>query len=339
MIKVGLDISQIAHGGGVATYTQNLAEQLQELTDLEMVYFYSSLRKPYRGGLKNIKKYRLPPTLFEMLFNRWRNVPIEKFIGPLDVFHSSDWTQPPSKAKRVTTYHDVVPLKYPQWSHPKIVEVHKRRLWLVEKEIDFVIAVSEATKKDLMEVSVIPESKIKVIYEGPTGNFQKASKIQIKEFRIKYNLPEKFVLAIGGIGERRNLERIKEASTDYYLVVAGNTIPRLDINELGLLYQSASVLAYCSLYEGFGLPIVDAFYCGLPVVTSDVSSMVEIAGGAALLADPLSTEDIREKIKIAIEDEEEAENLIKKGFERANFFSWKKCAKETAEVYRRLVEK
>lgn len=339
MIKVGFDISQIAHGGGVATYTQNLTEQLQELPDLEMIYFYSSLRKPYHGKLKNVKKYRLPPTLFEMLFNRWRNVPIEKFLGPLDIFHSSDWTQPPSKAQKVTTYHDVVPLKYPQWSHPKIVAVHKRRLWLVEKEIDFVIAVSETTKKDLMGVSMIPEGKIKVIYEGPTGNFQKASKIQIKEFRIKYNLPEKFVLAIGGIGERRNLERIKEASTDYYLVVAGNTIPWLDINELGLLYQSASVLVYCSLYEGFGLPIVDAFHCGLPVVTSDVSSMAEIAGGAALLADPLSTEDIREKIKIAIEDENVVGNLIKKGFERAKFFSWEKCAKETAEVYREVFEK
>src|SRR3989344_6512108 len=114
-IKVGLDISQLAHKGGVGIYTQNLAEQLSKLPDLEMVYFYSSLRKPYRGRLKNVKKYRLPPTLFEMLFNRWRNVSIEKFIRPIDIFHSSDWTQPPSKTKKVTTYHDIVPLKYPEW--------------------------------------------------------------------------------------------------------------------------------------------------------------------------------------------------------------------------------
>src|SRR3989344_171095 len=174
-IRIGMDISQLAHTGGVATYTRNLAEQLQKLQDLEMIFFYSSLRKPYHGEFKNVKKYRLPPTLFEMLFNRWRNVSIERFLGPLDIFHSSDWTQPPSKAKKVTTYHDVIPLKYPKWSHPKIVSVHKRRLFLVEKEIDFVIAVSESTKKDLMEVSNIPEEKIKVIYEGPIADFKPKS--------------------------------------------------------------------------------------------------------------------------------------------------------------------
>src|SRR3990167_5348445 len=184
------------------------------MDELEMEFFYSSLRQPYHGTLRNVKKYKLPPTLFEMLFNRWRNVGIEKFIGPIDIFHSSDWIQPPSKAKKVTTYHDLVPLLHPEWSHPKIVSVHKRRLKIVEKEIDMVIAVSKATKKDLLEVSNIPEEKITVIYEGPTGDFKPQAKKKIKEFKKKYNLPEKFVLAIGGIGERRNLNRIKEASRD-----------------------------------------------------------------------------------------------------------------------------
>src|SRR5438309_2048659 len=82
MLRVGMDISQLAHKGGVNTYTKNLTEQLSKFKDLEMIYFYSSLRKPYKGKLKNVKKYHLPPTLFEMLFNKWRNVSIEKFLGP-----------------------------------------------------------------------------------------------------------------------------------------------------------------------------------------------------------------------------------------------------------------
>src|SRR5258708_6595020 len=94
-IKVGFDISQLAHIGGVATYTESLSKELSEIKELEMVYFYSSLRKHYHGQLKGVKKFHLPPTLFEMLFNKWRNVPIEKFIGDIDVFHSSDWIQPP----------------------------------------------------------------------------------------------------------------------------------------------------------------------------------------------------------------------------------------------------
>lgn len=337
-LKVGMDISQLAHQGGVVTYTRRLAEELSKKDGLEMVYFYSSLRRPYRrGNLKNVKSYRLPPMLFEMLFNRWRSVPIEKFIGPVDVFHSSDWTQPPSKAKKVTTYHDVVPLKYPTWSHPKIVAVHKRRLKLVEQEIDMVIAVSKATKKDLLGVSGIPEDKITVIYEGPSGDFKPQKREKIKKFKEKYNLPERFLLAIGGIGERRNLKRIKEACKDYNLVIAGETLPWLDIDELELLYNSAEALVYCSLYEGFGIPIIDSFACGLPVITSNVSSMPEIGGDAAIYVNPLSVESIKDKLDAVLSDAKLRQDLIKKGLKRVSEFSWVKAAEQTAQVYRKLI--
>lgn len=336
-IRIGMDISQIAHNGGVATYTRNLASELSKMPELEIVYFYSSLRKPYHGNLKQVKSYRLPPTLFEMIFNKWRNVPIEKFIGPIDIFHSSDWTQPKSKAKKVTTFHDVVPLKYPKWSHPKIVSVHRRRLQLVEQEIDRVIAVSESTKKDLLEISKIPAEKITVIYEGPTVNFKPQSEEARQKFKQKYNLPDKFILAIGGVGERRNLERIKEACRGYNLVIAGQTIPWLNLEELGLLYSSAQVLVYCSLYEGFGLPILDAFSCGIPVITSNVSSMPEVGGKAALYVDPYSLEDIKEKLGNVLNDKNLKEEMVKKGFQRAKQFSWEKAARETAEVYKELM--
>ena len=335
-IVVGMDISQIAHPGGVATYINNLTVELSKIDDLEMVYFYSSLRKPYKGSLRNVKSFRLPPTFFEMLFNRWRTVGIEKFIGPIDVFHSSDWTQAPSKAKKVTTYHDLVPLKYPKWSHPKIVAVHKRRLKLVEKEIDLVIAVSESTKKDLMEISSIPEEKIRVIYEAPTADFKPQTREKIESFKKKYNLPEKYILAIGGVGERRNLHRIKEATKNYHLVIAGQTFSWLELDELELLYGSASVLAYCSLYEGFGIPILDAFSCGLPVITSNISSMPEVGREAVLYVDPLNLDDMKDKLKIIMEDEDLRKDLVKKGFVQAKKFSWEKAARETAAIYRRL---
>lgn len=338
-MRVGMDISQVAHRGGVATYTQNLAEQLQKLSGLEMVYFYSSFRKPYRGGLKNVKKYCLPPTLFEMLFNRWRNVEIERFLGPIDVFHSSDWTQPKSKAKKVTTIHDVIPIKYPQWSYPKIVTVHKRRLRLVEDEVDLCIAVSESTKKDLLEVTKIPKEKIVVIYEAAGENFKLKPKEEVEQFRKKYTLPKDFILAIGGIGERRNLKRIEEASKDYNLIVAGVDLPVISYEELPLLYSAAKVLLYPSFYEGFGLPILEAMSCGTPVITSNISSMPEVASDAALYVDHLNTDDIRRKLKELMEDKKIRDEFIKRGFARAGEFSWKKAADQTAEVYRRLSEK
>ncbi len=336
-MRVGMDISQLAHKGGVATYTLNLAQELSKIKDLEMVYFYSSLRKTFKGSLKNIKSYKLPPTLFEMLFNKWRNVPIEKFLGAIDVFHSSDWTQPPSKAKKVTTYHDVVALKYPEWSHPKIVKVHKRKLKLVEKEIDSVIAVSQATKEDLLEVSNIPEEKITVIYEAPTADFKPQPRQKIREFLEKYKLPEKFVLAIGGVGKRRNLKRIKEAAKNYNLVITGQSIPWLEVQELELLYQSASVLLYASVYEGFGIPILDAFSSNLPVITSNISSMPEVAGDAAIYVDPFKVEDIEEKLNLIMEDNTLRESMIKKGLRRVKEFSWEKCAEQTVRVYKSLL--
>ncbi len=334
-ISVGMDISQLAHPGGVAAYTQNLSEGLSDITGLEMVYFFSSLRKKAPLFIHgNVKSYRLPPTLFELLFNRWRNIDIEKFIGQIDIFHSSDWIQPPTKAKKVTTYHDVVPLKYPAWSHPKIVAVHKRRLRLVEKEVDCVIAVSESTKRDLLEVSHIPESKITVVYEAPAADFKPQPPEQIKRFKEKYKLPDKFILAIGGIGERRNLVRIKEACRDYPLIIAGHTLPWLSISELELLYSSAQLLLYPSLYEGFGLPILDAQACGCPVVTSNVSAMPEVAGRGAILVNPYSTEDITRGIRDIGEVREE---LIERGLENVKRFSWKKAAQQTAQIYRNLV--
>src|SRR3989344_6312902 len=98
-ITVGMDISQLAHKGGVSVYTQNLAKELSSLENLEMVYFYSSLRESYIGDLKNIKSYRFPAVLFEPMFNLWR-IAIENFTGPVEIFHSSDWTQPKTKAKK-----------------------------------------------------------------------------------------------------------------------------------------------------------------------------------------------------------------------------------------------
>lgn len=337
-IKVGFDISQVAHPGGVGVYTQNLASELLKQTDLDVSFFYSSLRKPYKGNLKNVKKFKLPPTLFEVLFNKIRNVGIEKFLGPLDIYHSSDWVQPPSMAKKVTTYHDVIPLKYPEWSHPKIVSVHKKRLELVEKEIDMVIAVSETTKKDLMEMSNIPENKITVIYEGVGKEFKKYSENEIDSFRKKYNLPQTFILALGGVGERKNLKRIKEACEGLDLIISGETIPYVTNEELPLLYNAATVLLYTTLYEGFGLPIVEAMACGTPVITSNVSSMPEIAGDSALLVDPTSTADIRQGIDQLFSDEGLQKTLIKKGWNRAKDFSWEKCAKETANIYQELMK-
>lgn len=336
MIKVGFDISQTAFWGGVATYTKNLANELAKSKALEMVFMYSSLRSSYHGNLLNVKSYPLPPKLSQWLFNEFRKVPVEWFVGEMDVFHSSDWIQPSTRAKKVTTYHDVVPIKYPQWSNPEIIRVHKRRLKIVEAEIDMVIAVSEATKQDLLEVSKIPQDKIRVVYEGVADYFKPQPEAEIEKFKKKYNLPKEFVLAIGGVGERRNLERVKEAAKGYNLVITGQSLPLISDLDMPLLYAASKALLYPSLYEGFGLPILEAIASGTPVITSNVSSMPEIASNTAILCNPYKTEDITQALRSVMEDESLRKELKLKGFTRAKKFSWQKCAEETVEVYQSL---
>jgi glycosyltransferase involved in cell wall biosynthesis len=307
------------------------------------VLFGGSLRQQQALGkfINGLSKYRttvrgnywarvlpIPPTLADFLWNRLHILPIERLIGRIDVFHSSDWTQPPSKAAKVTTIHDLAVLRYPETFHPKIVAVHKRRLWWVKKECDLVIAVSEATKKDIIELLGIPPRKIRVIYEGVEGKFKvQSSKFKVFKVKEKYKIKGDYILAYGGPA-RKNLKRVMDACEGFKVFVVGQ--PFVLDEDLPALYSGALCLAYPSLYEGFGLPILQAMSCGCPVVTSNVSSMPEVAGDAAVLVDPLSVESISEGIKKAVKSRQ---MLVKRGFSQVKKFSWEKTARETLKVY------
>lgn len=175
-MRIGIDISQIVYQGtGVANYTKNLVENLLKIDhENEYVFFFASLRRKIESlKLKSknhnvkLKAFKIPPTLLDILWNQLHICPIEWFIGPVDVFLSSDWTQPPTlKAKKVTTIHDLIPFKFPETLHPRIVKVHQRRMKWVKKECDLIICDSQSTKKDVKEILGIEEARLKVIYPG-----------------------------------------------------------------------------------------------------------------------------------------------------------------------------
>jgi len=176
-MKIGIDISQTAYqGSGAARFTKKLVEHLLKIDEEnQYLLFYSSLRRPLEPAFiekisnprVEIKQFRLPPALLDFLWNKLHIISIERLSGPLDVFLSSDWTQPPSqKAKLATVIHDLSFLKFPQEHHARIRAVQKRRLkWIVE-ECDLIICVSQATKKDVQNELGVNEEKLKVIYEG-----------------------------------------------------------------------------------------------------------------------------------------------------------------------------
>lgn len=186
-MRIGIDISQLAYENtGVANYLKNLVEHLlTHDTKNHYVLFYSSLRKELpasniwetggkirsenlpKGSTVTIRQFKIPPTVLDFLWNKLHIVPVESFLGPLDIFITSDWTEPPTrKAKKVTILYDLIVYKYPKETAEKIVEVQKRKLRWVKKESDAVLCISEATKKDAMEILKIPENKLHVVYPG-----------------------------------------------------------------------------------------------------------------------------------------------------------------------------
>lgn len=179
-MRIGIDVSQIVYPGtGVANYTRNLVKNLLRVDQKnQYVLFGSSLRKKgvlvdYLAGLlkeyPNVegKIYPLPPTFWDWVWNRLHVFPVEWLVGKVDVFLSSDWTQPPTvRAKKVTTVHDLTPWRFPKEMHAKIVRTHQRRVSWVKKEVDLVMVDSQATKKDLVEILGFLREKIKVVYLG-----------------------------------------------------------------------------------------------------------------------------------------------------------------------------
>ncbi|MFC1710101.1 glycosyltransferase family 4 protein [Patescibacteria group bacterium] len=354
-MRIGIDISPVIYGTGVSTYTKNLVRALvKQIKDDELVLFGGSMRRKDElvsftnslDGVFESKLINLPPTLTGLLWNRLRLVKIETFTGALDVFHSSDWVQPPTKAYKVTTIHDMWPFTHPELVDPKIVSTHKARLKMIIKEVDHVIVPSKATAT-LLAQGGYPKDKISVIYEAVDSKIKKKSPSQVNSIRKKYKIG-RYLLSVG-TEPRKNIERIIKAYrqlsiNDLELVVIGNKwgnyeegkgihlLGHVDREDISALYTGAEALVYPSIEEGFGLPILEAYACECPVVTSNISSMPEVAGDAAITVNPLKVNEIGKGIKKAIKIKEE---LIEKGINRLKMFSWDKNAKETYKIYQK----
>lgn len=354
-MKIGIDISQVVYKTGVSHYLTNIVKNLLLIDkENEYVLFAGTLRRRkdvintiegFKGNFTK-KIYLFPPTASNLFWNSLHLLPVERLIGKIDVFHSSDWAQPPTKAYKVTTVHDLAPLKFPKNTHPKIVKVHKRRLKWIAKEVDKIIVPSKTTKADLVDLR-IEEKRIHVIPEAPVYSPVKKQKVQ--KIKKDYKINGDYVLSVG-IRPRKNTENIikafdlARAGKNLKLVLVGTPANikleetrgiritgSVSDEEMAALYTGASALVYPSLYEGFGLPILDSFNCKIPVVTSNISSMPEVAGDAAILVDPYSVDSIKEGILKALSQKK---TWVKKGKERVKAFSWKKTAQETLKVYK-----
>lgn len=353
-MRVAIDVSQIIFGTGVSTYTRNLVQGLLNIDNLNnYIFFGGSLRR--FGELKSDvasfkgrfipKVFAYPPAFSDLVWNRLHFLPVEKLIGNVDVLHTSDWSEPPSKAFKVTTVHDLYPFKFPRLIHPKILEVHKRKMYWSIKESNAIIVPSISTKNDLVNLGA-SENVIRVIPEAPGA--QKAAERDIELVKKKYKIQGDYVLSVG-ITPLKNTKRIIEAfhqarvGKDLKLVLLGRP-NNIDVQEernirilghvpdvdYGALLSGSRALIFASIYEGYGIPILDGFACGVPVVTSNTASMPEVSGGAAVLVDPKDLGSISDGIVKALKG---PKGLVEKGYERIKNFSWEKTAQATLQVY------
>ncbi|MBU1927526.1 glycosyltransferase family 4 protein [bacterium] len=251
----------------------------------------------------------------------------------------------------VLTVYDMIHEKFSDMFSPTDKTTEQKRL-LVEKATK-IIAISQSTKKDLIELFGTDESKIEVVYLG-NSMFPKSN------ITLEYEIPKKYLLFVGSRGVYKNFERFINSITEllnqdkelFVLCTGGGKFSNSEIEqfkELGILkqilqfnldddslayfYKNALAFIFPSLYEGFGIPVLESFACGCPLLCSDVSSLPEVAGEAACYFDPYSEESIRDAVLRVLDDMNLRKDLISKGYEQLKKFSWKQTAEQTKKIY------
>ena len=342
-------------GPGICTY--NLIKYLLMVEKVDRFVIWNSHPPLFRRDNIDFKQHNLT-----------RNNPlIPSFLSPrIDVYHDACCALQgtPARSARILTVHDISPLVVPETCHDLTKKLFEANIRTALAGSSAVIVPSENTRNDLIKHLKVGASKISVIYEGAEEEFTPRTKYQIGLIKSRYSIKRPYVFFFGTLDERKNISRLLEAYAKLKyesppdLVIAGEvkwlkeplakTIKRLGIEnsvkylgyvprkDLPPLLSGAELLIWPSLYEGFGLPVLEAMSCGTPVVSSDVSSIPEICGDAGILVDPYDTDRIADAVKKVLSSIELQTALSQKGLERAKRFSLKNMAAKTLELYRKV---
>jgi len=369
--------SLTVRSGGIGRYGINLINRLAEILADEtqneiFVFFHRSFDRsliPKRKQLNFVEKYTHTKS---NVLRKGIFLPLSIRNLKMDLFHGVDHIGVPflykSKTCRyVVTIHDLITRIYPRSFPIKQRLVQNTLLPHILDKTDKIIAVSCSTERDMRKFYPQHAEKVRVIYEGVESQFFPRHPREIEKVLSKYRLDFKYFLFLGTLEPRKNIVRLIEAfirfkqegDVGHKLVITGRKgwlykeiLERIqkspfspDIvftdfvndEDLPFLYSGAEMFLYPSLYEGFGLPVLEAMACGTPVITSNLSSLPEVMGEAGILVDPLKVEEIVLAMKKLSTDRELREELQKKGLERAKLFSWERAAKETLELYREML--
>jgi glycosyltransferase involved in cell wall biosynthesis len=370
VMRIGIDARKL-RDYGIGTYVRNLLRQLARQDDGDYVVFcrdtdiesVRDLGPRFRPVREEAGAYSIREQLA---------IPIDVRREAIDLFHAPHYVLPPlTPCRSVVTIHDCIHLRFPQYLPSRLGYAYARaQMWSATHRAARVITVSEASKRDILRYFRVAESRIDVIYNAIDERFwQEPDNDEIDRVRQRYQLNAPFVLYAGNIKPHKNLERLIEAFhilrqspafKDVQLLIIGDEISKyatlrravhrhklhkfvrffgfVPDRTLAALYRLADVFVFPSLYEGFGLPPLEAMASGTPVVTSNVSSLPEVVGDAAIMIDPYEPAAIADAIERVLTDDALRADLRRRGLARAREFSWERSISRVREIYNEVME-
>ncbi len=373
-MKIAIDFTAaLKQSGGIGRYTRGLVTTLAEL-DTTTHYTLMATPDAPLDDLADFKhrsnfQHKLYPLSERWMTIGWHRfylpIPVEWFTAEIDLFHSPNFILPPTKkTKTLLTVHDLSFIRHPAGA------VEGLRNWLMKvvprslAQADHILADSESTKKDLIELYQVEANNITVVGAGVEDRFQPITNEQKQSaVRKSYNLPDsKFVLGLGTLEPRKNFTGLIKAFSQspiqetHHLIIAGGkgwlyeeifaaaedseVADRIHLigfvadEDLPALYSLADIFAYPSHYEGFGIPVIEAMACGTPVVCADNSSLPEVAGNAALQTKATDIDSLAGILHQLSTDDLLRNQCIERGFYQAKQFSWEKAAQRLLDVYK-----
>ena len=370
-MRIAIDARKL-HDFGIGTYIRNVLEGLARIDQQteyvvlcrpEDVDMASELGANFRAIAETARPYSFGEQIW---------IPVSLARERAHLVHEPHYVLPvATRCRAVVTIHDCIHLMFPQYLPGRLAHLYARAsMWSAAKKSDRILTVSEASKRDILHFFDVAPDKVTVIYNAIDERFLGPPDTERMDLvRQRFQLDHPFVLYVGNIKPHKNLERLMDAFArvraggleDLRLVIIGDELSKYPplrqsvhrhhlekyvrffgfqrYETLAAFYRLARVFAFPSLYEGFGLPPLEAMACGTPVVTSNVSSLPEVAGGAALLVDPHDVESIADGLRQAVSDRAVRADLIAKGFERARQFSWTESVAAIHRIYFEVLER
>lgn len=357
--------------GGNETYYRNIIDNIHKFMkqDDEIILLMSSKKEAERINKKNIRNIKT-------VFFKSKN-PIIRYLYEIpklvrkykaDVLHTQYYAPLIKNCKLVVTIHDISYEHFPEYF--KKLELIRNRVWIwySSKISDIILTVSEYSKKDISEIYKINKDKIVVTHLATSEIYKQVDEKLVEETKEKFGIKGNYLLTVGNLQPRKNMVRLINSYTEIKsnnpefnlkLVIVGKkawkfdgifkTVNSANLNdeviltdyvsdyELVNLYNGAEIFIYPSIFEGFGLPVIEAMACGTPVITSNLSSLPEVAGDAAALINPFDNNDIINTLEKVYFDEGYKNILIKKGLKRFKEFSWNKTSSKVIDVYRQVI--